>query len=205
MSRRSGVARASAALLALLLLAGGLLEGCASGPGGRETAGDASGERSGGLGPPAPAAAPARLPPLQPLERLPATAKAAALSTVVPVISDGSVDPDEDAVEPGLAFERGGASWYGSRFQGRRTASGERFDMAERTAAHRTLPFGTLICVRNLANGQSTLVRVNDRGPSARNRVIDISQAAADELAMVGAGVQTVSLSRPVSGRTRCE
>jgi len=191
------------ATLATLALAGVLLEGCAGGSA-LHTDSDAFGER-----PDEPvhivATRPVPLPPLQALERLPATPRNEALSTVVPVRSDGSVDPDEDAVEPGLEFERGGASWYGSRFHNRRTASGERFDMSDLTAAHRTLPFGSLICVRNVGNGQTVLVRVNDRGPGARSRVIDISQAAAEALGMVGAGVQTVALSRPVSGRMRCE
>lgn len=148
---------------------------------------------------------PALPPPLLALDRLPATPTAEPVSRVMPVLADSAVDPAEEAASPGVEFERGGASWYGSRFQGRRTASGERFDIADFTAAHRTLPFGTLVCVRNLINSRAVLVRVNDRGPSSRRRVIDISQAAADELAMVGMGVQTVTLSRPVSGQERCE
>ncbi len=143
--------------------------------------------------------------PLVALERLLPTPKAEPQSQVAPVMADSAVDPAEDAAEPGAEFERGGASWYGSRFHGRRTASGERFDIADLTAAHRTLPFGTMVCVRNLANRRVVLVRINDRGPASRRRVIDISQAAADVLAMVGMGVQTVALSRPVSGQDRCE
>lgn len=153
---------------------------------------------------PAVARPPAR-PPLAPLQRLPDTSTASAQSRVATVTADSATDPEEERAAPGEEFERGGASWYGSRFQGRRTASGERFDMADRTAAHRTLPFGTMICVRNLANGEVVMVRINDRGPASRRRVIDISQAAAEELAMVGMGVQNVVLQRPVSGQTRCE
>jgi len=200
--RLAGAGRSLAATWAVLLAAAIVLEGCAG----------AATERSAGPGaadaaaPPAAARAQRPVPaPLLPLQRLPPTGKADAVSLVTPVISDGAVDPEEDAVEPGIEFERGGASWYGSRFHGRRTASGERFDLAERTAAHRSLPFGSMVCVRNLANGRVVMVRVNDRGPSSRKRVIDISQAAADELAMVGMGIQTVALSRPVSGQTRCE
>jgi rare lipoprotein A len=143
--------------------------------------------------------------PLSRLERLPPVTSAEAVSRVVPVIADSAVDPDEERAAPGEEFERGGASWYGSRFHGRRTASGERFDIADFTAAHRTLPFGTVVCVRNVANNRVVAVRINDRGPGSRKRVIDISQAAADALAMVGMGVQTVALQRPVSGQERCE
>jgi len=186
---KAGQRRAASLLVALVLA------GCA---------GDAA-RRSADAPAAASDAAPAAPAPLSPLQRLPATPRDEAASAVTPVVSDGAVDPDEDAVEPGIAFERGDASWYGSRFHGRRTASGERFDAADFTAAHRTLPFGTLICVRNLNNDRVTMVRVNDRGPGSRRRVIDISQAAADELSMVGMGVQTVSLSRPVSGQSRCQ
>lgn len=190
-----GVVRRLAPALALFALAGLVLEGCAADPARSAAAPRDDVPRTA-------AAAPA---PLLPLDRLAATPAADAQSTVAAVVADSAVDPEEDAAVPGEEFERGGASWYGSRFHGRRTASGERFDMADLTAAHRTLPFGTLVCVRNLANNRAVLVRVNDRGPASRRRVIDISQAAAEELAMVGMGVQTVALVRPVSGQERCE
>ena len=86
----------------------------------------------------------------------------------------------------------GVASYYADRFQGRRTASGERFDNAQLTAAHRTLPFGTRARVTNLANGRSVVVRVNDRGPFVTGRVIDLSQAAARRLDMVRSGTARV-------------
>ncbi|MFB2537812.1 MULTISPECIES: septal ring lytic transglycosylase RlpA family protein [unclassified Acinetobacter] len=74
---------------------------------------------------------------------------------------------------------RGGtASWYGGRFHGRLTANGERYNMNELTAAHRTLPFGTLVRVTNLRNNQSVNVRINDRGPFSKGRVIDLSRKA---------------------------
>ena len=92
------------------------------------------------------------------------------------------------------ALARGVASWYGKKFQGRRTASGERFDMHELTAAHPSLPFGTLVEVRNLDNGRSVVVRINDRGPSVAGRVIDVSYAAAVELGMIERGVAEVAL-----------
>jgi peptidoglycan lytic transglycosylase len=87
------------------------------------------------------------------------------------------------------------ASWYGRPFDGRATASGEIYDMEGMTAAHRTLPFGTLLRVLNLDNGRSTLVRVNDRGPFVRGRDIDLSHRAARELDMLGPGTAHVRLT----------
>ena len=84
------------------------------------------------------------------------------------------------------------ASWYD--LQGRPTAGGERFDRQELTAAHRSLPLGTRVLVTNLANGRSVRVRINDRGPFARGRVIDVSRAAARRLGMVGAGTVRVRI-----------
>ena len=78
----------------------------------------------------------------------------------------------------------GMASWYGDRFKRRPTASGEPFDPKDITAAHRTLPLGTMARVTNLANGRSILVRINDRGPYAQGRVIDLSRSAAAQLGM---------------------
>jgi len=96
-------------------------------------------------------------------------------------------------------FEQGKASWYGPRFNGRRTASGERYNMHELTAAHKTLPFGTLVRVRSLVNGKEVDVRINDRGPFSRGRVIDLSRAAAEALGMLGLGVKDVLLLVPES------
>jgi rare lipoprotein A len=90
--------------------------------------------------------------------------------------------------------ERGQASWYGPRFHGRRTASGERYDQHAMTAAHKTLPFGTLVRVRSLVTGKEVDVRVTDRGPFVRGRIIDVSRAAAEALGMMGVGVKQVSL-----------
>lgn len=91
-------------------------------------------------------------------------------------------------------LERGIASWYGGEFHGRRTASGEVFDTHELTAAHRTLPFGTVVEVHNLDNDRRVRVRINDRGPFIRGRVIDLSYAAARELGVVGPGTARVEL-----------
>lgn len=92
-------------------------------------------------------------------------------------------------------FEDGVASWYGRPFDGRPTASGEIYDMEGMTAAHRTLPFGTLLRVLNLDNGRSTVVRVNDRGPFVRGRDIDLSHRAAREIDMLGPGTAHVRLT----------
>ena len=93
------------------------------------------------------------------------------------------------------AAQSGKASWYGKRFQGHKTASGERFDAGALTAAHRTLPFGTRVEVTNLANGRRVVVRINDRGPfGGRGRILDLSEAAAKRLDMKRAGVARVRL-----------
>ena len=88
----------------------------------------------------------------------------------------------------------GVASWYGDRFKRRPTASGEPFDPRDITAAHRTLPLGTMARVTNLANGRSILVRINDRGPYAQGRVIDLSRSAAAQLGMKQDGVAQVRI-----------
>jgi rare lipoprotein A len=101
-------------------------------------------------------------------------------------------------------FQRGGASWYGTPFHGRRTASGERFDMTALTAAHRTLPFNTHVCVRSLLNGREVLVRINDRGPFGPGRVIDLSRAAAGVIGMLGLGIKQVALRLPDADHPVC-
>jgi rare lipoprotein A len=90
--------------------------------------------------------------------------------------------------------EEGVASWYGIPFHGRRASNGEVYDMNKLTAAHRTLPFDTVVRVTNLSNGKSTVVRITDRGPFVDNRIIDLSMAAAREIDSVGAGVVPVRL-----------
>ncbi len=86
----------------------------------------------------------------------------------------------------------GVASYYGKKFHGRRTASGERYNMNAMTAAHRTLAFGTRVKVTHLKNGRSVYVRINDRGPFIKGRIIDLSHAAARKLGMVSQGVARV-------------
>ena len=92
--------------------------------------------------------------------------------------------------------ETGTASWYGPGFHGKSTANGERYDQADRTAAHRTLQMPAIVRVTNLENGRSTVVRVNDRGPFARSRVIDLSRTAAEEIDMVGKGTARVRIDQ---------
>jgi rare lipoprotein A len=92
--------------------------------------------------------------------------------------------------------QRGAASWYGEKFQGNRTASGEVYDMYAMTAAHTTLPLPSYARVTHLGNGKSVVVRVNDRGPFAGGRIIDLSYAAAHKLGMISAGQAEVLVER---------
>jgi rare lipoprotein A len=92
--------------------------------------------------------------------------------------------------------ETGVASWYGPGFHGKSTANGEVYDQSDHTAAHRTLQMPCVLRVTNLDNGQSTIVRVNDRGPYARSRILDVSRAAAEELGMVGRGTARIRIDQ---------
>ncbi len=105
------------------------------------------------------------------------------------------VEAQPEEPRTGAIIGTGTASFYGKRFAGRMTASGERFDPTELTAAHKTLPFGTRVLVTNPRTGQSVTVRINDRGPYARGRMIDLSRAAAEEIGLVQSGHGTVELS----------
>jgi rare lipoprotein A len=98
------------------------------------------------------------------------------------------VAPDLRAEEPVLA------SWYGAKYRGKPTASGERFDPARLTAAHPTLPFGTRVEIRRWADGRRVVVRVNDRGPHGGGRAIDVSEAAARALGLIADGTGLVTL-----------
>ncbi|KRC09975.1 hypothetical protein ASE11_21700 [Hydrogenophaga sp. Root209] len=115
-------------------------------------------------------------------------------ATRAPSVSPTPEGDDPGAVLDAREIERGLASWYGEPFHGRRTASGEVFNMNELTAAHKTLPFGTRLRVRNLATGQDVLVRINDRGPHVRGRIIDLSRAAAAQVGLLRTGTATVVL-----------
>lgn len=122
----------------------------------------------------------------------------------VPAGPEEASGPLEGAARNAAAPETGLASWYGPRFHRRRTASGERFDMHAMTAAHPTLPFGTLICVRSQITGRGVVVRVNDRGPRARGRIVDLSRAAAIALGLHGLGLKPVELFPLAQGETDC-
>jgi len=101
---------------------------------------------------------------------------------------------DRAARERPAPYQVGDASYYGKRFHGRRTANGERFNMYKLTAAHRALPHGTLLRVTNVKNGRCVHVKVNDRGPYIKGRVLDVSYQAARELGMVRDGVTKVEI-----------
>jgi len=94
----------------------------------------------------------------------------------------------------GHLIETGIASWYGPNFDGKLTANGETFDMRKLTAAHRTLPFDSIIKVINKSNKHSVIVRINDRGPYAKNRIIDLSKRAAEKIGLISKGFTEVDL-----------
>ena len=112
--------------------------------------------------------------------------------------ADSSVQPDDfqsdDARIARLPAETGIASYYADKYHGRKTASGETFDMHALTAAHPTYPFGTRVKVTHLKSQRSVIVRINDRGPFVKGRVIDLSLAAAEQLRMVRSGLAQVTL-----------
>ncbi|MGE5539459.1 MAG: septal ring lytic transglycosylase RlpA family protein [Gemmatimonas sp.] len=102
--------------------------------------------------------------------------------------------PPQQSRDQSTFRQEGIASWYGSRHHGLTTASGERFDMNAPTAAHKSLPFGTVVRVTNLDNGRTTKVKINDRGPYVRNRIIDLSSQAARALGMRERGIARVRI-----------
>ncbi|AFG36558.1 rare lipoprotein A [Spirochaeta africana DSM 8902] len=131
---------------------------------------------------------------------LPLPDGAAAHAAAASATEGGSDDPvavSADALpmdDPQLADHEleGIASWYGGKFQGRLTANGERFDTNEMTAAHKTLPFNSIVRVVNLNNGKQAELRINDRGPFVEGRVIDLSRAGAEAIGMSGTGIAPV-------------
>lgn len=129
------------------------------------------------------------------------------VSAMVPLLfiaacnTTASVDPSTTGsissnLDLGAPIQKGAASWYGPGFQGRKTASGERFDTSDMTAAHRSLPFGTRLRVVNEANGRSVVVRINDRGPFSHRRIIDLAKGPAQALGLTSTGTAYVSLHR---------
>lgn len=108
--------------------------------------------------------------------------------------NDPSITGSISQASLGKELQRGTASWYGPGFHGRKTASGERFNANDMTAAHRFLPFGTRLRVVNEENGRSVVVRVNDRGPFAHRRIIDLAKGPAQALGLTSTGTGYVSL-----------
>jgi rare lipoprotein A len=132
-------------------------------------------------------------PPAQPTETPAATAEAAKRDTsLTPPPAKHGKTPVAPA--PVGYIQEGNASWYGNEFHGRHSSNGEVYDQYKLTAAHRTLPFDTMVRVTNLSNGKSTTVRITDRGPFVENRIIDLSLGAAREIESVGPGVVPVRL-----------
>jgi rare lipoprotein A len=125
------------------------------------------------------------------------SAPASPLADAQPLTDDGADVADFQQI--------GRASWYGRFFHGRRTANGERYDMHAMTAAHRTLPLGSYVRVTNPANSRSVIVRINDRGPYARGRVIDLSMAAAAMLDMRHSGTARVKIEGLTQQEARAE
>lgn len=119
---------------------------------------------------------------------LAATAKSKKVQTSKAGKSTGKKTTKTAARSSGKVLQSGKASWYGPGFHGRKTANGERFNMYELTAAHKTLPLGTRIKVLNPANGKEVVVRINDRGPYAHGRILDLSKAAASQLGLINRG-----------------
>lgn len=132
-------------------------------------------------------------------EAAPATGKSGANSAPSSAAATPAPRPKRTKTPPAPPVpagytEEGKASWYGDPFNGRHSSNGEIYDMNKLTAAHRTMPFETMVRVTNLSNGKSTTVRITDRGPFVDNRIIDLSQAAAREIESIGPGVVPVRL-----------
>lgn len=157
-----------------------LLGGCASTPGSRPTAPSSTPASST----PKPPSASATTPE--------SGDKNATLPSTTP--QNTASNPSSESESATGWQESGLASWYGPGFHGKRTASGERFNTNELTAAHKTLPFGTRVRVKSLTNGKEVVVRINDRGPFVKGRIIDLSQAAAQTLGL--SGIKQVTLER---------
>lgn len=117
----------------------------------------------------------------------------------VPALNTGKPPP-----HTGVTIQRGEASWYGPGLHGKKTASGDRFDQTELTAAHQSFPLGSKVKVTNLKNGKTTQVDITDRGPFVQGRIIDVSKAAAEKLGMIGPGTVPVEIEL-LSGSERAK
>lgn len=142
------------------------------------------------------------VPPTQSQPKHAAPPMEAPAASAEPTPPKASTEQDPPPPEALRELQRGRASWYGPRFQGRRTANGERYDMHAMTAAHKTLPFGTVVRVRSLRTGREVEVRINDRGPYGPDYVIDVSRSAAQALGLLEPGEKDVVLEVPSSTPT---
>jgi rare lipoprotein A len=170
------------------LFVAAILTGCAMPPNGGNLASNANVQRTAGAKAPLLSASPAPLAYDSQLNSLPADGKNAAsspLANAEPITGGPNIADFE---------QQGRASWYGRAFHGRKTASGERFNMNALTAAHRTLPLASWVRVTNQVNNKSVVVKITDRGPYARGRIIDLSYAAAAVIGMRGAGTSPVKI-----------
>ena len=134
----------------------------------------------------------------RPMTRLPKILGILAAALILPFLLQAcSASPSAGTYAPevGAAYSQVGmASWYGGKFHGRQTASGQRYDMHAMTAAHKSLPFGTRVRVTNLANKRSVVLTINDRGPFVRGRIVDVSMRAAEVLRFKHQGTARVRL-----------
>lgn len=114
---------------------------------------------------------------------------------IAPILLAGCASVQSvDATKRAVNLERGQASFYADRYQSRKTASGERYDHGKRTAAHKTLPFGTRVKVTNTKNNKTVVVKINDRGPFVKGRIIDLSKSAFSRIGNTSAGILPVTL-----------
>ena len=134
--------------------------------------------------------------PLEAIKYVASTAVASA-NSVASVVTSAATVASNKVLDVADVIQHGIASWYGANFQNKRTANGERFNMNELTAAHRTLPFGTKVCAHSPSTGKSVIVRINDRGPFVNDRIIDFSKAAAQALGILQSGRDVVALLEP--------
>lgn len=114
--------------------------------------------------------------------------------TDTPVVVQKPEEPQKPVI---IHKEEGIASWYGGKFNNRKTASGERFNQNAITAAHKTLPLGTKVIVTNIDNGKQLVIKINDRGPYSKNRILDVSKQAAVKLGMIERGTSRITLEVP--------
>jgi rare lipoprotein A len=114
---------------------------------------------------------------------------------IAPVLLAGCASVQSaDSAKRAVNLERGQASFYADRYQSRKTASGERYDHGKRTAAHKTLPFGTRVKVTNIKNNKTVVVKINDRGPFVTGRIIDLSKSAFSRIGNTASGILPVTL-----------